>query len=233
MRLKGGPWGIVVGIVLGFSIGSVSVATAMLGYKGWQRFSDDFKVGYLTGFFDMSNLARNLDPDGYIDEHFPLWPNVKVREWRELIDELYRKPENQQYGMFGMVQLAGQELKKKHGAPPKVAERLAPALQEQVERARKAEQAATPRKPAVAGAKSQAPKTPAAPRPNPWAHKKKWCRCPEAATESKDAGNSSGEQAGTNKGADQASKAGAPVQPATSPSGDSAKTPEEPRPEKK
>lgn len=171
-------------MVLGFAIGSASMATAAFSYKGWQRFSGDFRLGYLAGFFDMANLARNLDPGGFIDENYPVWPNVKLYQWREMVSKLYEDPENREYGMYAMMRLAGEEMKKKYGPAPTAVERLTPRFKEQVERARKAQEA---KRAGSGDSKTGAPvvvpapqsKTPATPRPSVWGHKKRRCPCPD------------------------------------------------------
>lgn len=96
--------------------------------KGWTRFTEDFRFGYVFGFLDMANIARNLEPGGYVDEHYPLWPQVKPTEWKAVVDELYRNPENQKYSMTGILQLAAVHLEKKHGPAPNVVERIKPQL---------------------------------------------------------------------------------------------------------
>lgn len=183
MRPGSGPWGLVVGIVLGFVIGSASIATATFGYKGWQRFGGEFQLGYLAGFFDMANLARNLDPGGFVDENYPVWPNVRLREWQQTVDGLYQDPKNQEYGMYAMLRIAAAEMKKKHGPGQTTIERLAPRFRQQIDRAKKAEAAARagsgdskPAAPAVTGAP---PKPASAAPPSPWGRKKRRCPCPD------------------------------------------------------
>ncbi len=197
MRLKSGPWGLAAGIVLGFVIGSTSVAVAAFGYKGWQRFGRDFQVGYLAGFFDMANLARNITPGGFIDERYPLWPKATLADWHDAVNEVYENPDNQGYGMYEIVQLAAVELKKKYGPAPTAVERLAPILNEQLKRARQGVNAAKAKAesqmPAVTGTSAATgaavaaapPKLPAEPPASPWAHKKRrCCACPDAAKDS-------------------------------------------------
>ncbi len=190
MRFKSGPWGFGAGILLGFVIGSTSLAMATFGYKGWQRFSRDFQVGYLTGFLDMANLARNLDPDGFIEEKYPTWPKATLADWHNAVNKLYQDPENQQYGMYAMMRLAGAELEKKYGPPPSAAERLTPAFKQQIEKARKVELAARAKagdKPAPAAAPPAAPPAAAAPERESgsgvsgprWHHKRRRCPCPD------------------------------------------------------
>lgn len=96
--------------------------------KGWARFTEDFRFGYVFGFLDMANLARNLDPGGYVDENYPFWPKVKPTEWKTIVDELYRNPENQQNSMTGILHMAAKELEKKYGPAPSVVDRIKPQL---------------------------------------------------------------------------------------------------------
>lgn len=232
MRLKGGPWGLIVGIILGFSVGSASVATAMFGYKGWQRFGGDFQLGYLAGFFDMANLARNLEPGGYVDEHFPVWPEVKVLEWRTVIDELYKNPANQEYGMYAIVQLAAKELAKVHGPAPTAIERLAPKLKEQLERARDPKQQA--QRPATAAPADKKPtvSSGASKAHDPWTRKYRWCRCTavekkaekQKRKETREQARKAKASEQAPKASEQASKAVNPEQPAAPPAGNSGKT---------
>jgi len=193
MRLKNGPWGFGAGIVLGLMIGSASLSVAAFGYKGWQRFGRDFQLGYLTGFFDMANLARNLDPDGYVDENFPLWPKARLTDWHNAVNELYMDPENREYGMYAILRLAAEELKKKYGPAPSAAKRLQPAFTEQIQRARKAEQEALSKDMAQKAQNSQEPAAAASavPKkvPDPsvgpsWDHRKRRCPCPDGAKDS-------------------------------------------------
>jgi hypothetical protein len=103
------------GVAIGVLVGSAGMAAAAFGYKGWQVFSNDFKGGYVSGFLDMANLARNLQPGGWVDDHYAYLPGVRVIEWKLKLDEIYSKPENQKYSVESALQLAGHELEEKHG----------------------------------------------------------------------------------------------------------------------
>lgn len=120
--------GLFVGLLAGLVLGSSAMVLAAPTGKGWTRFTEDFRFGYVFGFLDMANLARNLEPGGYVDEHYPLWPKVSPMEWKTMVDELYRNPENQKYSMTGILQLAAVNLEKKYGPAPSVVERIKPQL---------------------------------------------------------------------------------------------------------
>lgn len=110
--------GFVPGLLLGLLLGSAGVAGAGIYYKGWQRFSNDFKTGYVTGFLDMARLARNLDPDGWVNKKYPDSGKAAFVEWANMLDVLYKKPENQEYSVASLLQLAAAELQKKYPPPP-------------------------------------------------------------------------------------------------------------------
>jgi hypothetical protein len=136
--------GLFVGLLAGLVLGSSAMVLAAPTGKGWTRFTEDFRFGYVFGFLDMANLARNLEPGGYVDEHYPLWPKVNPMEWKTMVDELYRNPENQKYSMTGILQLAALNLEKKYGPAPSIVERIKPQLAGMLKAAeeRKAEAAA-------------------------------------------------------------------------------------------
>jgi len=103
------------GVLLGVIVGSAAVAGAAFGYKAWTSVHDDYKIGYVAGFFSMANLARNLQPGGWVDSRYPHLPQVKAPVWRAKLDELYAKPENQKYSVNGLLQVAARELEKQYG----------------------------------------------------------------------------------------------------------------------
>jgi hypothetical protein len=115
MRRFGSLRGFISGVVVGALVGSAGMAAAAIGYKGWQAFSGDFRNGYISGFLDMANLARNLQPGGWVDAHYPYLPGVKMLEWRTKTDALYADPENQRFTVESLLQLVGHELGKEHG----------------------------------------------------------------------------------------------------------------------
>src|SRR5690349_21595412 len=102
------------GAVLGLALGTAGVSAAAFGYDGWNKFSYDFRVGYVNGFLSMANLARNLDPGGWVDSKYPMVPTAKPAEWAAKVDELYKDPENQHYSMTSILQTAAHELEKKY-----------------------------------------------------------------------------------------------------------------------
>ena len=130
--------GVFVGLLAGLVLGSSAMVLAAPTGKGWARFTEDFRFGYVFGFLDMANVARNLDPGGYVDEKYPLWPQAKPTEWKALVDELYRNPENQKYPLTGILRMAGVTLEKKYGPAPSIVERLKPQLSTLLKAAEKA-----------------------------------------------------------------------------------------------
>jgi len=175
---RGGfPAGLLVGVLLGTVIGSAGLSVAAFGYPGWQKFSEEFKVGYITGFLDMSHLARNLAPGGWVDTKYPMVSKAKPREWAATIDTLYQKPENQNYTVTSILQLASHKLQDKYGKDSPE-ERTTRKMKAQLEAARKKHEAN------VAAGKVPPPeKTPPPRAPgkgvklSDLAPKKKWCRC--------------------------------------------------------
>jgi hypothetical protein len=182
--LRGFSTGLVSGVLIGLLLGSAGMAGAAFGYKGWQTFSDEFKTGYVTGFLGMANLARNLDPGGWVDSKYPQFPKVKPLEWVILVDDLYKMPENQGYSINSILQSAAHQLELKYGKPATAEERTKQRMAHQLEILRKqrekagllpkdgepkadspASKAVTP--PAAGGGKNVADERP--PR--------KWCRC--------------------------------------------------------
>lgn len=132
MKRHGSPSGfgrgVFVGLLAGLVLGSSAMVLAAPTGKGWARFTEDFRFGYVFGFLDMANVARNLEPGGYVDERYPLWPQAKPTEWKALVDELYRNPENQKYPLTAILRMAGENLEKKYGPAPSIVERLKPQL---------------------------------------------------------------------------------------------------------
>lgn len=178
------------------------MASATFGLTGWSRFSEEFRNGYLNGFLDMANLARNLEPGGWVDERYPSFPKVKPQEWRGAIDKLYQDPANKDYLITSMIQLAARTMKERYGAPTDPSQRararmLAQLAAVKAKNERRAaavaakDPAEAPRgdkagdKPAEAKANvAVQPAGKPAQLPLP-PHRKKWCRCdgtdPEAA----------------------------------------------------
>jgi hypothetical protein len=107
--------GFTVGVLVGTILGSAGVAAATFGLKGWSRFSEDFRNGYVNGFLDMANLARNLEPGGWVDKRYPQLPAVRPQEWRGVIDKLYTEPANKDYLITSAMQLAAKRLEDRYG----------------------------------------------------------------------------------------------------------------------
>lgn len=224
--------GFTSGVLVGILVGSAGVSVAAIGYKGWSKFSPDFRAGYAAGFVDMSNLARNLDPGGYIDTNYPYIVGARAHDWSALVDELYKKPEYQGHTITSMMQLATKILEERFGktSPPEA--RTARKMQLQLEALRqKREEMGLPPdegKSTVteAPAKSVEPAKPAVrPAPKP----RKWCRCDgkdpkvaraerraaaQAARKSKEGAENPAEGAGAAGNADSSSKT-PPNAPAT------------------
>lgn len=190
--------GFVVGVLVGSVIGSVGVAGATFGLKGWSRFSEDFRNGYVNGFLDMANLARNLEPGGWVDKRYPYLPGVKPQEWRFVIDKIYTEPANKDYLITSVMQLAGKRLEDRHGKAEDPLLRQKRRSEAQMEALRKKlSQGAklTPAPPPPAAKPDEAAK-PAGEKPASGAvevppRSRKWCRCdgtdPKAAREKRKA----------------------------------------------
>jgi hypothetical protein len=165
------------GTVLGLVIGTSGLAAAAMNYETWLKLSQDYKVGYVAGFIQMANLARNLEPGGYIDTRYP-FVMAKPIEFSAKIDELYKDPEYQGYSINSMMMSAAHELEKKYGKiTPE--ERMRRRMQSQVAAIQKIREAQAKK----AGKTAPAPeKIVAAPAKTVPAAKKppkvrKWCRC--------------------------------------------------------
>lgn len=193
---------------MGTILGSAGVAAATFGLKGWTRFSEDFRNGYVNGFLDMANLARNLEPGGWVDKRYPYLPAVRPQEWRGVIDKLYTEPANKDYLITSMMQLAAKRLEDRYGKaedPLLRQKRRSDAQMEAVRRKMAAEGGAgsaetespkTAQTESPKTAQTQSPKTaaPAGTKPSAEPVKipveprsRKWCRCdgtdPKAARE--------------------------------------------------
>ncbi len=175
----------IAGILLGVLIGTAGLAAAAIGYKGWQGFSTDFKSGYIAGYLMMSKLARNLDPGGWVDEHYPYVLKATTAEWKDTIDAVYAKPENQQYSIESVLQIAAKELAEKHGGAVSGEDRQYALLRQRLQAMREKQianlkakgQPIPPQleKP-ISDLKLAAPKT-VAKKDRPKEKKRKWCRC--------------------------------------------------------
>ena len=180
MRRSGSIRGFSVGVVVGILVASAGMAVAAFGYKGWQRVSEDFRNGYVQGFIEMANLARNLDPGGWVDTKYPYVPKAKFIEWRVRADELYAKPENQKYAIDSLLQLVARDLEGRYGTVRAeerqrsiMAMQLKQLYERQVEEA-KAKGLPPPPAPAELPKDFVPHKTIAKPDKK---RTKKWCRC--------------------------------------------------------
>lgn len=210
MRYSPSLRGFAAGVLVGLLAGSAGMASATFGLNGWSRFSEDFRNGYLNGFLDMANLARNLEPGGWVDERYPAFPMAKPQEWRGIIDKLYQDPANKDYLITSIIQLAAKTLEQRYGKPTDPAVRAKARMEAQLAavRERKLRQAAKEGQKPAAEAAANAPESakpaaapPAAPAAKPVdpalqekiakiavpPRTKKWCRCdgtdPQAARE--------------------------------------------------
>lgn len=166
------------GAIAGLMLGTSGFAAAALGYEGWQKLSQDFKIGYVAGYLDMSNIARNLDPGGYIDTKYPK-AHAKPVEWAAMVDVLYKDPAYQRYTINSMMQAAAVKLEEKYGKTDPV-QRSRDRMAFQMEAMRRKKEAQAKKKgapaPEVKHQKApertvSAPKKPTTPKP------RKWCRC--------------------------------------------------------
>lgn len=181
MRKQGSARGFCAGVIVGAMIGSAGLAAAALGQQGWAKLSQDFRVGYVTGFLQMANLARNLDPGGYIDIKYPQVPKARPVAWAAEVDRLYKDPENQKYTITSIMQLAASELEKKYGKALDPQERTRRRMEYQLQAlARKREAAGLkPKDPTKQAIAPERTVKPAPPKPKEPAKpkQKKWCRC--------------------------------------------------------
>jgi len=182
MRISGTIRGFSAGIVIGVLAGSAGMAAAAFGYKGWQAFSEDFKGGYVAGFLDMAKLARNLQPGGWVDDHYPYMPGVKALDWKTKIDELYKDPENQKFTIESILQLAGHDLAKTRGGVVTGEERQRAITQHRLEvlRQHQIDKLKAEGKPIPPELTSPPPPKEMTARPRvvkPAPKKRVWCRC--------------------------------------------------------
>lgn len=189
--------GFAAGVLVGVLIGSAGIGAAAIGHMGWMRFSEDFRGGYVAGFIEMANLARNLQPGGWVDQRYPYLPQVKWIEWRDKVTELYAAPENKDYSLASILQLASHELEKKYGKAVDPEYRTMQKLQSQLAIVAKnrelevSKQAGAGTQPPAPGAPStlvakpgppgSAPtlvaKAPSLPKASDTPRPRKWCRC--------------------------------------------------------
>jgi hypothetical protein len=176
MRRKFSIRDFAAGAIVGVMLGTSGLAAAALGYEGWQKLSQDFKIGYVAGYLDMSNIARNLDPGGYIDTKYPK-AHAKPLAWAAMVDELYRDPAYQRYTINSMMQAVAVKLEQKYGKTDPV-ERSRNRMAFQMEALRRqkearAKKAGTP-VPEVKHEKAPDRSVVATPKKPPT---RKWCRC--------------------------------------------------------
>jgi len=173
------------GMLLGVFIGTAGIAAAAIGYKGWQAYSNDFKSGYIAGFLMMSKLTRNLDPGGWVDEHYAYVPGATTAEWMDELNSVYSKPENQEYSIESALQLAAKQLADKHGGAVSGEQRQYALLRQRLEAMRQKQIAALKAKgqpipphltAPISDVKTAPPKT-IAKKNRPKEKKRKWCRC--------------------------------------------------------
>lgn len=176
----------VAGIVLGILIGSAGVGAASMGYKAWNGLSQDYKIGYVTGFLAMARLARNLQPGGYIDSRYPEINKAKPVEWANVVDELYADPKNRDYTINSIMQSAAHRLEEKYGPPLSPHERTRRRMQQQLQAVRKNLDKKTETMPSgqektVVEAPPKEVPPPSSESgevdPAPKKKQKKWCRC--------------------------------------------------------
>jgi hypothetical protein len=169
----------VAGAVFGVLLGSVSLSTASMGYTAWEKLSDDFKIGYVTGFLSLANLTRNFDPGGWLDQRYPAVPNATPVQWAAAVDKLYQEPRMQKFSIHSVLQSAATELQKVHGKPLDPYQRVQQRAQTQLQALQKRQEAKAKKegeKPAPVVKNIQAPekKVAAPPKKNTG---RKWCRC--------------------------------------------------------
>lgn len=232
---------LVAGVLLGIVLGTAGVGNAAFSYQAWHQLSEDFKNGYIVGFLAMAKLARNADPSGWVDKHYPLVKDAKPVEYRRKLDELYAKPENQKYNIDSMFQLVAHELGKTHKVLTGE-ERQIMAMRDQLTQMRKAQIARLqsqgkpippellqplPENPDLT---VKPPKTPPKPKGVSKAPKpRKWCRCdgkdPKAERAKRRAARAAAQQQ-----ANPADKDAKPIAPPPGPApADGLKKPAEPR----
>jgi hypothetical protein len=207
------------GAVVGLVIGTSGLAAAALSYTGWQKLSQDFKIGYVTGYLDMAGIARNLDPGGYVDTRYPR-AHAKAVEWAALIDKLYKDPEYQSYSINSMMQAVAHKLQEQFGATS-ADERMKSRMARQLEMIKKRQELQAEKagkQPPKNTKLVEAPEKKVSPPKKPTT--RKWCRCdgkdPKAERARRRAARAEAEKAA-------GAKPGAETKPAVKP--DAAKSP--------
>ena len=169
---------LAVGLVAGFILGSASVSTATLGQKGWNRFGQLFKEGYVAGFVECVRVAKGLDPFSYVSTQFPAPSRAKPTVWVKTIDDLFAQEEHKNRTLPQLMIIAGTKLEPEYGDQKfQPGDQRLEALREAIDRQRKALLDARKTVEAAEGAKKAA-ETPssepkaeeAAPAPDPGAN---------------------------------------------------------------
>jgi hypothetical protein len=69
------------------------VAVATTPAKFWKSQTQDFRVGYLVGFFDAANVSRQVDAHGYINVNFPRIDGIGPYDWEAALRKVYDQPD--------------------------------------------------------------------------------------------------------------------------------------------
>ncbi len=117
--------GLVAGLIVGIIIGAAGLVAAGTGKKLWLERGQEFQVGYLSGFFDAALMGRNLEPGGFFDQRYPMWPGVKLMSWYHEALAVAKEDESEGYTMAQVLGAVAGRFHKKHGKPPTAFDRVA------------------------------------------------------------------------------------------------------------
>jgi hypothetical protein len=104
-----------IGLALGVSIGSIGLAYAGIMKDGWEKQSDQFKLGYIAGFKDVIVMAKGTSPSSYLDQQYKVPPRGRLIDWLAAVNRAWADEKNADSSIQRVMAIASVEMDEQFG----------------------------------------------------------------------------------------------------------------------
>jgi hypothetical protein len=115
VQSKGFFRGMAIGLALGVSIGSIGLAYAGIMKDGWEKQSDQFKLGYIAGFKDVLVMAKGTSPSSYLDQQYKVPPRERLIDWLAAVNRAWADEKNADSSIQRVMAIASVDMNEQFG----------------------------------------------------------------------------------------------------------------------
>jgi hypothetical protein len=102
-------------MVIGLLIGSVGLVYSAIGKPGWDKRSNEFKLGYIVGSTDILRMLKRTTPEHQFSLAYTIPRGAKPVNWLFHVERLFAMPANKDRNITQILALAGADMEVEFG----------------------------------------------------------------------------------------------------------------------